>query len=152
MKDLEIRGLPGNPFRSERPARDAVAFWEEVLLGPYYVYFIQEAKGGPVKIGRARHPFARRDELQCGNPRWLCVTAVLVGPASTEARLHRAFASYRGAGEWFGCGLQDVIVTAAIHAMHQQIEWYREGKPLQYVKDHAPTLIMKPNTVIEVAA
>jgi hypothetical protein len=154
-RDLGIRDLPAGTVTSytkERRAGRAIEFWERNLLDPYYVYLIQEDTGGAVKIGRARHPITRRDELQCGNPRLLLLRAVIVASAAAETALHRAYQDFRLNGEWFGDGIEDVLLTAGAHAMQQQIEWYAEGKPLEYVKEHAPTLIRKPNTVIEVAA
>lgn len=137
MQDLGSR-LP----RSQ--AQKAIAFWERNLTHPFYVYVIQEVHGGPVKIGKARDPWQRRIELQCGNPRTLALRAVILARPASETRLHRAHSFCRLGGEWFGRGYEEAIVSAAQHAGKQQIEWYAEGKPVEYVIDHALTLITAP--------
>jgi hypothetical protein len=84
------------------------------------IYFIQPQRGGPVKIGYARKPENRLRELQCGNPYPLQIVAVVDGGWTTEAVLHKRFASGRMEGEWFEPdtpGLAALIAKAKAAAM-----------------------------------
>lgn len=65
------------------------------------VYFIQAGMDGPIKIGFARDPWKRLEELQPGNPYALYLRATLPGGRRTEAKLHQRFAHLRLVGEWF---------------------------------------------------
>jgi len=65
------------------------------------IYFIQGARGGPIKIGSAGNPWQRAAALQTGNPNKLSVIAVIPGGRAEEAALHSKFASLREHGEWF---------------------------------------------------
>ncbi len=68
-----------------------------------YVYFIQSAHGGPVKIGHSTLPAARLITLQTGNPAVLRILATMIGGPVAERSIHRAFARdrIRSDGEWF---------------------------------------------------
>lgn len=81
--------LPGvTPRQNERPES--------------FVYFIREfRKGGAIKIGRARDPWARVAELATGSSHDLCILAVVPGGAELEREFHREFAAFRLRGEWF---------------------------------------------------
>lgn len=65
-----------------------------------YVYFIA-AERGPIKIGKARQPYARLQNLQTAHPEQLFVLAFGGGGDGLERSLHKEFADYRMAGEWF---------------------------------------------------
>lgn len=65
------------------------------------VYFIRAGTDGPVKIGVAIDPEARRAELQVGNHLDLTIIRVIDGGRAHEAWLHRQFIHARNGGEWF---------------------------------------------------
>lgn len=67
------------------------------LFGTQKTYFIRCQNF--VKIGIARDPEARRDNMQTGNPFLLTVVHVIEG--NCEADLHRKFFKHRVRGEWF---------------------------------------------------
>jgi hypothetical protein len=72
---------------------------------PDRVYFIQGAKGSPIKIG-----FTSWDEvkyrvalLQTGNHEKLRLLCAAPGDRYFEKAIHRVFAADRLIGEWFTC-------------------------------------------------
>lgn len=65
------------------------------------VYFIQAGKDGPIKIGIAENPEARRRQMQTGSHETLTLLAVQDGGAEREAFLHARHADDRIRGEWF---------------------------------------------------
>jgi len=76
------------------------------MRSKYYVYFIQHDVDGPIKIGVAKDPARRLNELQIGNPYQLylitkidCCTS---GNAyALEKKLHWKFKRWNISGEWF---------------------------------------------------
>ena len=67
-----------------------------------HVYFIQQGRSGPIKIGRSVDVLARLRALQTGCHEELRILGVsLLGGAPLERRLHRMFAADRLSGEWF---------------------------------------------------
>lgn len=66
-----------------------------------YIYFIQKAKGGPVKIGSAANPTQRLANIQGMNPDPLRLLGVAAGGRGAERRVHDSFAESRLHGEWF---------------------------------------------------
>ena len=73
-----------------------------------YVYFIQNGKDGPIKIGVTNNPRNRLCSLQTGSP-WPYILLVVVSdqsglPSSAryyEQWLHKKFRRFRLNGEWF---------------------------------------------------
>ena len=137
----DISYLGGNSLK----VRD---YWRE-RLGPQatFVYFI-DAEGLPeLKIGYARNPITRLNELQCGNARPLTVRALLLGSKATERALHRfwklgGFESAHITGEWYGNGLESAILEVAGTIARQQIKDYEEGCDMLYVRDTLPSQIL----------
>lgn len=69
-----------------------------------YVYFIQAATLGLIKIGSAWLPTDRLNTLQIGSPDVLRLLGVIRCPGEArgdEKALHRKFAAHRSHGEWF---------------------------------------------------
>lgn len=94
------------------------------------VYFIQQGLDGPIKIGLARNPDARRDQLQTGHAEHLYLRAVRRGEADLERWLHARFAEGRLRGEWFRAdtpGLDDAMHDADLREFFP--EDY-EGRPV----------------------
>jgi hypothetical protein len=92
VKDGVIRPidlLPG--ARSVRPLRQLNQL----------VYCIQSIPSGNVKIGIAENPAARLRTMQTGTWEELVLLWTLPGGADLERRLHRRFADYHIAREWF---------------------------------------------------
>lgn len=110
-------------------ALELVAYWRERIPDPQFIYFAQEegpGAGDAVKIGTAADPLVRIADLQCGNPRRLRVSVVLLGDALTERTLHRVWASQRVQGEWFD-GAEAIIVWVRAAAKRQMAE--HEAEP-----------------------
>lgn len=79
-----------------------------------HVYFIQEADGGPIKIGTAINLGKRLGGLQIGNHRELRLLVAVPCLYSLESFLHKRFAAGRLRGEWFDentPGLSDLIAS-----------------------------------------
>jgi hypothetical protein len=64
-----------------------------------WIYFIQ--RGAALKVGWARNPNKRLNELQVGSPWRLSLIGVVPGSQEDEKKLHRRFAAARISGEWF---------------------------------------------------
>ncbi|RKH11980.1 hypothetical protein D7X74_24480 [Corallococcus sp. CA047B] len=85
--------------RGPPPARRVAAPPGDSRSG--WVYFIQQGKYGPIKIGWSRAPATRLVSLQTANPAPLTLLATVPGSRMTELQLHEQFAAYRMTGEWF---------------------------------------------------
>lgn len=68
------------------------------------IYFVQAGDGGPIKIGRAQNVRQRIKDLQCAHFSNLRLLLTLSEKMAPEWALHRKFAEYRQAGEWFAPG------------------------------------------------
>jgi hypothetical protein len=71
------------------------------LSDPSFVYVMEGEAGGPIKVGRAKDPWARARDLQTGNPYTLRVLHVLIGDHELEWQLHHRLKDSRLQGEWF---------------------------------------------------
>lgn len=65
------------------------------------VYFIANAAGTHVKIGRSERPERRVLDLQIGNHDQLSLLHTVSGGVLLEAYLHSRYAAWRRLGEWF---------------------------------------------------
>ncbi len=65
------------------------------------IYFIQAGNDGPIKIGKAQSPEARRRELQTGNHEKLNLIKEIPGDVERENSIHNDLRSHRYRGEWF---------------------------------------------------
>lgn len=86
---------------------------------PSFVYVVQSGEDGPVKIGSARKPSARKDSLQTANWQELHLRAVV--PVSScayvEKVAHTLADRHNIRGEWFDLEpLQaiEIIISAAV--------------------------------------
>jgi hypothetical protein len=78
-----------------------IKYWQSVDYRDGYAYVIRAGDNGPIKIGKAMDPEARRGELQTGSFLPLTILHVLPGYGQTEKDLqHRLKDSCIG-GEWF---------------------------------------------------
>jgi DNA-binding transcriptional regulator YiaG len=105
-----------------------------------YVYVLR-AGSGPVKIGRASNPEARRRELSAGCPYRL--ELVYKHPCKVPAKLveadtHRMLWEYRTWGEWFEVSAEDAI--EAIHQAEQAILNPPERKAPEPQKEEEPAM------------
>jgi hypothetical protein len=67
-----------------------------------FVYFMQAAQGGPIKIGVAKRPDRRLAIFQPATPHPLVIRAVARGGRLAETTLHRRFSKERiNQTEWF---------------------------------------------------
>lgn len=71
----------------------------------YFLYFMQDEKGGPIKVGRGRNLDARLRQNQTGNAGRIVVRKVIElareDAIAAEARIHRRLERFRMCGEWF---------------------------------------------------
>lgn len=81
---------------------------------PTFVYFLQEADGGPIKIGYGWRPADRLRGAQVGNPRPLRLLGSISGGRALERAWHLRFQTDRIRGEWFAASpdLVDAIEGA----------------------------------------
>ena len=77
------------------------AYKEKDLNEPTFIYFVQQDKGGPIKIGVSQEPAARLSQLQVGNPDSLNLLATVLSDTKTEQQLHQVFSKDSIRGEWF---------------------------------------------------
>lgn len=105
-------------------ARYALTFW---LKHDHhlFVYFVQEADDGPIKIGHAYDPIERVGMLQCGNPRELRLAGIILGDSEVESQLHRHWHRARIRGEWFARAYSAQVLKAATRIGDAQMEEYK---------------------------
>ena len=67
------------------------------------IYFIRAGDDGPIKIGKAQNPEARRKNLQTGNHERLSLIEEIPGDQEREDSIHNDLRShqYRPRSEWF---------------------------------------------------
>jgi hypothetical protein len=66
------------------------------------IYFIQQASGGPIKIGYSENNIdSRIKSLQAGCPEKLILLGYIDGGLDQEKSLHNCLKDYRTVGEWF---------------------------------------------------
>lgn len=65
-----------------------------------YIYFIQ-IENGPIKIGRAKDPYRRLNDLQVESPYQLHLLYFFPGGAKSEADTKIALRDARIRGDWF---------------------------------------------------
>ena len=66
------------------------------------IYFIQQGKRGPIKIGHVKwYIKGRLEGLQVGNPEVLRCLGTIEGTKDTERELHIQFNHLNIRGEWF---------------------------------------------------
>jgi hypothetical protein len=66
-----------------------------------WVYFIQQGRTGPVKIGCSRAPMRRLRQLQTASAEKLVMLGTCPGRPMDEAKIHDMFRHLRERGEWF---------------------------------------------------
>lgn len=86
------------------------------------VYLIRAGEHGPVKIGFAKDPLRRIEDLQVANHETLYVLRILDGGLDTEAMLHARFSSLCVRGEWFTFHADMLGELGAT-------EWHQPAKP-----------------------
>jgi hypothetical protein len=122
-----VRELEPNSARHslyDTTAPEQIEFWQENLLEPNFVYFIQSGTAGPVKIGLSKAPTQRVSKLQTGNPRELILRHVIPGDRIVEDELHDRFKEARIRGEWFGRAYLSVILTFAAGLADEMVHAY----------------------------
>lgn len=68
---------------------------------PNSLYFIEAPELNRVKIGIARDPKKRFDDLRVASPVKLQIAGVFFGSLYLEQYLHKKFAKFHVRGEWF---------------------------------------------------
>jgi len=68
---------------------------------PDWIYFVQQGRDGPIKIGVASDVAARINQLQTGSAEPLRLLSVRPGSRVVERQLHERFTGHRIRGEWF---------------------------------------------------
>lgn len=91
-------------------------------MSEHAIYFAQEGRVGPIKIGCTRGLiWARLNSLQVGNPRRLQLIGVIRGVnKGVEKSWHNRFEDIRMMGEWFA---PTRTLLAAIEAEAQMPGW-----------------------------
>lgn len=65
------------------------------------IYFIQQGKTGPIKIGYSNNVNERIKSLQSASPEKLVLLGYINGTRKQEQLIHRFFHKYQMEGEWF---------------------------------------------------
>jgi hypothetical protein len=80
------------------------------------VYFIQEGRGGPIKIGvTERCPLKRLADMQTGCPKELRLLGQTEGDRHKETELHHVFREHWIRGEWFRPHPEVLEFVRALH-------------------------------------
>jgi hypothetical protein len=130
MRDLRRRYRSENqvPERAKRNGTEQLDFWQERVEAQRFIYFVQQGTRGPVKIGIANDPLARRSKLQTGNPQELHLRHVVPGDRALEHDLHHRFREARIRGEWFGLAYLRIILLYAEGLAAKHIECFEKGR------------------------
>lgn len=85
-----------------------------------YLYILGASRDGPVKVGIACDPRARRRELQTGHPEKLEVFWIYPCPVGWhyERIIHRILASKRLSGEWYAVPVEAAMAALWISTVH----------------------------------
>ncbi len=82
------------------------------------IYFIQAGGDGPIKIGVARQPLARLQDLQAGNHEKLTLIGLAAGGHEHERKIHAACRNAHIHREWFDdCPLVRSFIEIELHAI-----------------------------------
>jgi DNA-binding XRE family transcriptional regulator len=87
------------------------------------VYFIVNASAGTVKIGIAKNPVRRLNELQVGSAERLNLRALVPGGKEVELSFHVRFRKHHLRGEWFSLAgaLADFVQSLPIAMEEKQV-------------------------------
>ena len=136
MRELRVRYRRENDVATakRRAGEDQLAYWRGSTEVSRFIYFIQSAAQGPVKIGIANDPIKRMRDLQTGNPAVLHLRHVVPGDRDLEKELHHRFREARIRGEWFGLAYLRVILIYAEGLAAEHIDCFeRERRVPQLV-------------------
>lgn len=102
------------------------------------VYFIRCKLTNLIKVGTARDPVKRLNDLQVGSPGELEIIALFEGDYHVESKYHEQLQAHRVRGEWFDIP-DDVIDSIKEHGV-----WSFRSKlrPAQTPRDRAVALAM----------
>jgi len=101
------------------------------------VYFIQQGKDGPVKIGfTKKEPLKRLYSLQTANPKPLRLLLSLTGDFELERLIHKKLAHLRLRGEWFEFCPEMVTFIEVCSKKQAEIERHLQGAVLSFVNGY----------------
>ena len=106
LQHLDLPDLPRDPVERRR----------EIMRSRAFVYFVQAAPGGLIKIGTAIDLDDRLYTLRRMSPVPLDLLASGGGGRNREAELHRRFRHLREHGEWFRPGDELLTFVAGLAA------------------------------------
>lgn len=93
------------------------------------IYFIQEDKDGPIKVGTCVSLKQRINQLQTGNPRLLNVIKIIPGHTAREAQILKDLKKFHIMGEWLK---PDANVLKYISEL-QNVPYERDGSSVYAV-------------------
>jgi hypothetical protein len=96
---------------------------------PNFLYAIQMANQGPIKIGITTDIIPRLSDLQVGQPEKLVVRAVVRAPASAERVVHQALVAHALSGEWFAPHDDVIRMIESFGEMFWKIEYAESAAP-----------------------
>ena len=97
-RKIEIEKAEALKKESEKKEKEIRKIKEKY---PGYIYFVQGASGGAVKIGYAKDVAARLKGLQTGFPDTLMLLCAVPGKPKNEKELHEKYKEHALRGEWF---------------------------------------------------
>lgn len=89
-----------------------------------FIYFIQQGRDGPIKIGISGDPDRRMRQLQTAQVDQLYMLLMIPGSTKSEAHFHRTFNDLCLGGEWFANhpAIQELIRRLRLHVYGQQLK------------------------------
>lgn len=100
-----------------------------------YIYFIQVAGGGPVKIGITRHdPRQRMVKIQSDCPWPVQLLGAIKGDIDQEAIFHRQLEEFKLQGEWFRPAEQVIAVVESALQSAASVQFSKKKRTPKY--DH----------------
>lgn len=88
-----------------------------------WVYFFQCETTRRIKIGWARHPECRLQDIKGMSPTQISIAAAYRGTPVDEKRAHEKFATYRLHGEWFNPSDELLTEIGRVIEVHGEKPW-----------------------------
>jgi transcriptional regulator with AAA-type ATPase domain len=111
------------------------------------IYFIQQGKTGPIKIGYTENDIAKRlASLQVASAEKLTLLGVIEGGKKQEKLIHKFFHANQMEGEWFKPvpAIQDYILSLILGTPIKKIKYHESGLGVDVIlANQEKTLVLK---------
>ena len=109
------------------------------------IYFIQQGKAGPIKIGYTKNDINKRmDQLQTGCAYKLTLLGIIDGDKEQEYLIQKFFHGHRMYGEWFAPApaILDYIFSLILGKPINTVDGYQAGLGLETILDNQERVLI----------